>query len=385
MRDARGHYLETISEVDLSAFARNLNNIKQWVDGRQIILAVKANAYGHGIVPICREAFKLGISQVGVANLSEAVILRDSGVKNQIILLTPSTMEQIPSIVYHNLSPNVTSLSFAQILSQQSDKAGSVTHCQIELDTGMGRTGFMWDDCLGDILALARLDGIKINGFFTHFPVADSSDENDKAFTMLQLRRFASVVDKYKRFDKDLPLVHVSNSAGITSFPIYGNAVRPGIAAYGLKPCPSTESPFELEPVLSLKSQVVQIREMPKGWDIGYGRTYTTDKKELIAVVRCGYGDGLRRSLSNKGYVLIRNQKHPIVGRVSMDTIMVRLQDPEISLDDEVVLIGKQGQESISAEDHAKWTDTIPYEILTGISERVKRLYLRGGMVVGES
>ncbi len=386
MRDARGHYLETICEVDLSAFARNLSNIRKWVDGREIILAVKANAYGHGIVPICREAYKLGIKRVGVANLTEGVHLRDSGVRNQIFILTPSTIEQIPSIVKHSLSPNVTSLGFAQILSQQSVKAGMVTRCHIEIDTGMGRTGFLWDDALGDVLAIARLDGIKIDGIFSHFPVADSKDENDRAYTMIQLRRFAHVVEQYRRFDPDLPLVHISNSAGLTSFPIFGNAVRPGIAAYGVLPDPDMELPYDLEPVLTLKSQVVQIRELPKGWDLGYGRTYRTQtENELVGVIRCGYGDGLRRSLSNKGYVLIKGIRHPIIGRVSMDTIMVRLKRADISPDDEVIIIGSQGEETITANDHAKWTDTIGYEILTGISERVKRLYMRNGMIVGES
>ncbi|MFP4458006.1 MAG: alanine racemase [Candidatus Zixiibacteriota bacterium] len=386
MRDIRGHYLETISEVDLSAFRQNIEKIRTWVDNREIILAVKANAYGHGIVPICKEANRLGINKVGIANLAEGLLLRDSGVKCDIIMLTPPTLEQIPSIVHHGLIPNVTSLRFAEVLSQQSLKVGRKTKCHIEIDTGMGRSGMIFNDCIGDILAISRLKGIEIEGIFSHFPAADSDSENDHEFTMLQLRRFSAIIEKMKQHNFIVPLVHIANSAGILAYPIYGNAVRPGIMAFGLLPDRSIMPPIEIEPILTVKSQVIQIRHLPANWNISYRRTYRTRDKAQIAIIRMGYGDGLRLSASNTGHVLIRGKRRPIIGRICMDTTMVLINnDDNISLDDEVIIIGKQGNEVITASDHADWTNTINYEIITGISERVKRLYLRDGHIVGES
>jgi alanine racemase len=182
-----------------------------------------------------------------------------------------------------------------------------------------------------------------------------------------------------------LPLVHISNSAGLLFHPVYGNAVRPGIMCYGLLPTREMTLPFELEPILTLKSQVVQIRELPIGWNISYGRTASCELPTRIAVLRIGYGDGLKRALSNKGSVIIRNERLPIVGTVCMDTTMVAIGDAAVSLDDEVIILGKQGDECITADKHAELAGTINYEILTGISERVKRLYLRDGLIVAES
>jgi alanine racemase len=385
MRDTRGHYLETISEIDLSSFRRNIKQISEWVDDRTIILAVKGNAYGHGVVPICREALKMDVNHFGVANLTEAVELRDSGINSSIILLTPPTIEQVPSIVFHDIKPNVVSLEFAELLSAQSTKSGKITKCHVEIDTGMGRSGLFYEDALGDLCAIEKLSGIEIEGIFSHFPVADSTEIDDIRFTERQLDRFASIIEKYKALGYQVPLVHISNSAGIIAHPIYGNAVRPGIMAYGQIPAPGMVLPFPLESVMTLKTEIVSLRFLPSGWNVSYGRNFTTTELTRIATIRCGYGDGLRRCLSNQGYVLIRGRRFPIVGTICMDTTMVAIDDDTINQDDEVVVLGKQGGETITATDHASFCNTISYEILTGISERVKRLYIRDGLVVGES
>lgn len=381
MRDPRGHYLETFCEVDLSAFGRNLEAIRRWCGGREIILAVKANAYGHGVVPICREAQRHGVKRFGVATLVEGVQLRDAGIEGEIIVLTPPTLEQVPSVVYHDLSPNAVSRPLVEALSLEAKKAGKVVRVHVEVDTGMGRTGFPWYDAVGEIAAMARLPNVKIEGVFSHFPVADSTDPSDVEFTRMQLRRFAQVVETLKRGGIDIPLVHISNSAGILAHPIYGNCVRPGILAYGLYPSQEVRRSISVEPVLSLRTRVVQLRRFGPGTSISYGRTYVTRRSTCVAVIRAGYGDGLRRALSNRGEVLIRGKKRPILGRVCMDTTMVEV-DEEVELDDEVVIIGRQGTERITADDHARWAHTINYEILTGISERVRRVYVRDGEVV---
>ena len=381
MHDPRGHYLETFCEVDLSAFSRNIQAIKQRADNRQIILAVKANAYGHGVVPICREALSNGVHRFGVATLVEGVQIRDAGIDGEILILTPPTIEQIPSVVYHNLSPNVVSRQFAEALSAESVRAGKRIKIHIEIDTGMGRTGFHWFDAVGEIIAITKLPGLKLEGIFSHFPVADSRDKSDIEFTRRQLEKFANVIDSLNRGGIEIPTVHISNSAGILAHPIIGNAVRPGILAYGLYPSETVRKSVRVEPVLSLKTHVVQIRRHEPGDSISYGRTHIAMHRERVAVIRAGYGDGLRRALSNRGEVLIRGKRRQILGRVCMDTTIVEVDD-KVMLGDEVVIIGNQGNETISADDHARWTHTINYEILTGISERVRRVYVRDGEVV---
>lgn len=382
MYDPRGHHLETFCEIDLSVFARNIEAINRKTGGLPIILAVKANAYGHGIVPICLEAEKLGIKHFGVATLVEGVKIRDAGITGEIIILTPPTVEQMPSIVYHSLSPNIPNKFFAEALSLEAGRQKKIITFHIEVDTGMGRTGIPENDAVDEIRDIVRMPNIQLNGIFTHFPVADSVKEDDISFTRMQIRKFGDIVDKIRKSGIKVPMVHISNSAGILDYPIYGCAVRPGLLAYGLYPSPQVSRSIEVFPVLSLKTRVVQLRDYPAGSSISYGRTYITEKPSRIAVIRAGYGDGIKRVLSNKGFVLVKNKRRQIVGTVCMDTTMV-LVDDTVLPGDEVIVIGKQGNESISADDHAFWANTINYEILTGISERVPRVYLRDGKVVG--
>ena len=381
MHDPRGHFLETFCEVDLSAFGNNIDTISRWVDGREIILAVKANAYGHGVVPICREASLHGVRHFGVATLVEGVELCDAKIDGNIIILTPPTLEQVPSIVYHSLLPNVVNRQFAKALSVESVAANKTIGIHIEVDTGMGRTGIHWFDAVGEIYAISKLSGIKIEGVFSHFPVSDSTSKSDMEFTKIQLSRFAEVISSLQKGGIEIPFIHMSNSGGLLAYPIIGNCVRPGLLAYGLYPSEQVRKSIEVEPVMSLRTRVVQLRNLDIGASIGYGRTYITDRPTRIAIVRAGYGDGLRRALSNRGEVIIRGKKRPILGRVSMDSTMVEA-DSDICLDDEVVIIGKQNGVNITADDHAKWTHTINYEIITGISERVRRIYVKKGQVI---
>jgi len=381
MHDPRGHYLETFCEIDLSAFGRNLDSILRWSSNREIILAVKANAYGHGVVQICREAMEHGIHKFGVATLVEAVELCDAGIEAEIILLTPPTLEQIPSVVYHDLCPNVVNRRFAEALSAEAVKAGKTIRIHIEIDTGMGRTGFDWFDVIGEIVSIARLPGIKIEGVFSHFPSADSADKNDIEFTGRQLKKFSELINSMLKGGIEIASVHISNSSGILAHPILGNCIRPGLMAYGLYPSEEVRKSVKVEPVLSLKTRVIQLRNFEPGLSISYSRSFITTRPTRVAVIRAGYGDGLRRALSNRGETLIRGRKMPILGKVCMDTTIVEVDDT-VQLDDKVVIIGTQGKETITADDHARWTHTINYEILTGISERVRRVYVKNGEVI---
>ncbi len=381
MKDRRGFELETYCVVDLDAFRKNIENILEWVENRKVILAVKANAYGHGVVPICREASSAGIEHFGVATVDEGVSIRNSGVKDEIIVLTPATLEQIEAIVEYDLHPNVVSQTFAHALSVEAERQNKKAGCHIEIDTGMGRTGFWFSDAIGDIAQIAQLPWLSIEGIFSHFPVADSTGKSDIDFTTVQLNRFSAIIEKLSSLGISPPMVHMSNSAGILSHPVYGNGIRPGILAYGLYPSAETANSVVVKPILSLYSRVIQIREYPPGTSISYGRTYTTRSKESIAVFRAGYGDGLRRALSNRGFVLIRGKRYPIVGRVCMDMTMADVTGGQVELDDIVVILGEDNGGAITAEDHAIWAGTLNYEILTGLSERVKRLYKKNGQI----
>lgn len=377
--------LETFCVVDLDAFRENIIEIQRWVDNRTIILAVKANAYGHGVVPVCREASRAGVCHFGVATAAEGIAIRDAGIEGEIIILTPAILEQIEPIIEFDLRPNVVSETFAHALSAEGQRQGKVAGCHIEIDTGMGRTGFWHSDAVGDIVQIARLPNIEIKGVFSHFPVADSAKRSDRDFTRLQLNRFARIVNDLKKVGIEPPLVHISNSAGVLSHPVFGNGVRPGILAYGLHPSADTMNTVSVTPTMSMFTSVIQLREYPPGTSISYGRTYTTRGRQKIAVVRAGYGDGLRRALSNRGFVLIGGKRYPIVGRICMDMTMADVTGSPAQLDDRVVILGAEGGGSITAEDHAIWAGTLNYEILTGISERVKRLYRVGGRLLDAS
>ena len=385
MKDKHGFELETYCVVDLDAFHRNIENIKNWVDNRQIILAVKANAYGHGVVPICREAHSAGVDHFGIATVAEGIAIRQAGIDGEVIILTPATLEQVEPIVEFDLHPNIVSEIFAHALSTEGERRGKRVGCHIEIDTGMGRTGFWFTDAVGDIIRIAKLPNLSIEGIFSHFPVADSSNASDVEFTQLQLRRFSTVVEQLKKLGISPPLVHFSNSAGILSHPVYGNGIRPGILAYGLYPSSEAVGSVSVTPILSLYSRVIQLRKYPSGTSISYGRTYTTRGRERIAVIRVGYGDGLRRALSNRGFVLVRGKRYPIVGRICMDMAMADVTDGHIELDDKVVILGEDNGGSITAEDHAIWAGTLNYEILTGLSERVQRLYKKDGVICDAS
>jgi len=385
MRDLLGRYLEIWCEIDLDAFRRNIEKIIGLANKREIILAIKANAYGHGLVHIAKEAERAGIRFFGVATTAEGRALREAGIRSEIIVLTPASLEQIDEIVEYNLTPNVVTRLFAEALSAKGESLGRPLKCHIEVDTGMGRTGFYYEDVMGELMSILRLPYLNVQGIFSHFPVADSNKKEDIEFTYKQIERFKNMLKLLEKFGFSPPLFHIANTAGILDYPEFGNAIRPGILAYGLYPSPATKHLIEVEPILKLKAKIVQIQDFPPEWSISYGRTYKTKERTKVAVIRAGYGDGLRRGLSNKGYVLIRGRRYPIIGTICMDMTMCDLgAGGDIKLDDDVVIIGEDGGECITADDHAEIVGTINYEILTGISVRVPRLYFRQGKLVGQ-
>lgn len=372
----------TWAEIDLDAISHNIqaykNHLKPDVE---IIAVVKANAYGHGALPVARAALQAGASRLAVHRLIEGIELRRGGIDAPILVMgyTPTSGAELAA--RWRITPSLITLDFAQAFSAQAQALGSRLPVHIKVDTGMGRYGLLLDEVLEFTRSLQRLPGIYVEGMFTHFSTADSADT---IHTLDQLAAFNQVVTRLKQEGLAPPCLHTANSAAAMHYPeAKFQAVRIGIGMYGMKPSLEWEPPFQIIPALALKSLVTRLRDLPAGSAIGYGRTFITSDMTRVALVPIGYGDGYHRNLSNKGVALVGGKRAPVLGRVSMDQIVVDVtQIPGVQQDDEVVLIGSQGGECISAEEIAALTDTINYEVTTSLLPRVVRVYRSGGEIV---
>jgi len=375
------HHL-TWAEVDLDAIAHNARGLKERAgEGTELMAVVKANAYGHGAVPVARTALENGASRLAVNRVLEGVELRQAGLTAPILILGYSLPGEAETIVRWDLTPTVTTVEGALALSAMSDRQGKVTPIHVKVDTGMGRFGLLPDEVVPFVRRIAKLPGLKLEGLFTHFAIADLAD---KTYTCRQFDRYMQVVRQLEDAGFTIPLKHVANSAADLDRPeMHLDMVRCGIALYGLRPSDEVEPAIPLKPAMALKSRVARVRTLPPGSSISYGCTYTTTRPTPVALVPVGYGDGYHRILSNKGSVLIGGKRAPIVGRVCMDQFVVDVTGHEgVRQDDEVVVFGRQGEEEISAEEVAALAGTINYEVVTSILPRVTRVYLKEGQVV---
>jgi alanine racemase len=366
-------------EVDLNRFRRNLAAIAAAIGPRrQILLVVKADAYGHGAVEIARCAVANGVSMLGVATLHEGIELRAAGVDVPIVILSPGLLSEVEEIVEHRLTPCVASLDFAQRLSDRCVAHQLLCRVHVEVDTGMGRAGVAEGDAVPFIERLIGLPNLRLEGVFTHFPDADSgrTDVSEE-----QLRRLGEVLHALEIRKIEVPLRHAANSAGILSVhDSYLDLVRPGILAYGFYPSRAVPRTVEVEGVMAFKTRIVQIRDVPPGRSISYGRTFQTTRWMRMAVLAVGYGHGYPWALSNRGEVLIRGRRAPIVGRITMDLTMADLTAiPEAAVEDEVVLWGEQGGHALDLNEVAERAQTIPYDLLCNMGKRVVRLFLTDG------
>ncbi len=371
--------LPTWVEIDLDALAENIRTIRRSI-GRDvaILLTVKADAYGHGAVQIARAADEI-VDWFGVATLDEALELSRAEVGRRILILSPVIDREIPGVVDNGFAATISSLEFAVSIAAYAASKNRVAEVHVEVDTGMGRTGFFPGEVEDLVTAIARLPGLYLGGLFTHYPVSDI----DPVFTREQARRFLAVVANVKAAGVEVPLIHSANSAALAAVPeTHMEMVRPGLVAYGRQPTGVAKS-LRVRPVMSWRSRLVQVRRVPRGTPVSYGRTYVTARDTWVGVVPVGYGHGYPYRLSNVGRMLVGGQPAPIIGRVTMDMTMVDLTDvaPPPAVGDEVVLTGRSGGNEISVDDIAGWAGTIPYEIMCGISKRVPRMYLRGGRI----
>ncbi|MEW5909044.1 MAG: alanine racemase [Thermodesulfobacteriota bacterium] len=379
------------AEIDLDAISSNIRELRRMIRSETAMMAVvKADGYGHGAAEIAREALNTGARYLGVARTEEGVRLRKSGLSAPILVFGFTPKDSFHDLVRYDLTQSAWSYESCAGLSEFATLSGKPIKVHIKIDTGMGRLGI----CAGtfppypaslesmnekrkELESIFRLPGLIREGIFTHFATADSPD---KTYANAQFETFMEFLELLKRSQMEFSLRHAANSAALIEMPeTHLDLVRPGISLYGLYPSPTTDrSRIKLYPAMTLKTRIIHLKEVSSGFKVSYGITCQTEKRTRIATLPLGYADGYDRGLSSRGYVLIRGVKAPIMGRVCMDLTMCDVGHiPGVSLNDEVVVFGRQGTEAVSIDRIAEMLDTINYEIVTSISVRVPRVYIR--------
>lgn len=363
--------------VDLDALAANFRAIREQVAPAKVMPILKANAYGHGLVPVARLMEHLGADYLGVAVLEEGILLRKMGIRTPILVLGGIWGSQVPLFLKYDLTLTASSIEKLQQIDQAAEALGTVARVHLKIDTGMERIGVHYYDAEAFLEAALRCRHVRVEGIYSHFANADAADLTS---ARLQLERFQEVLRFYEKRSLPLPLRHMANSAAILRLPeAYFDLVRPGILLYGVYPSPEVPRTVTVRPALSWVSRVVYFKVTKPGHPVSYGWTWAPQRMTRIVTVPVGYGDGYFRAMSNKAQVLIRGKRYPQVGRICMDQMMVDIGWDSAYNGDEVVLIGCQGEECITAEDLAAWAGTIPYEVLTNITTRVPRVYIGQG------
>lgn len=364
----------TFGEVDLNALEFNYRQIQKRIPkNTKLLTVVKADAYGHGAVPVSLKLEKLGVEYLGVAIPEEGMELRKGGVKTPILILGGIYGGEVESIIRFQLTPVVFRTELLKLLSIEANRRRKRVKVHLKVDTGMGRLGVpfpIWPNFLKEV---RQFTNIEIEGLLSHFSM--TNEERD--YTQNQWRLFQEAVAVAHEMGISPRYIHIANSATLITFPRFSlNLVRPGIMLYGSYPSPFYQDLIKLKPVMNLKTKIYYLKQVPPKSRISYGGTFQTERKSLIATLPIGYADGYSHHLSNCGEVLIRGKRAPVIGRVCMDFIMVDVTDiPRVSEGDEVVLIGRQGREEITADEIANKIGTISYEILCSIGKRVPRIY----------
>jgi alanine racemase len=367
----------TRAEVSLDALEANLAAIRSRAGGLPVMGVVKADAYGHGAVPVARALAAAGIDRLAVALLEEAQELRRAGIEVPILVMGPLEPAQMEAVVRERVTPALFREDQIAALQAAASRASRAAPFHLKVDTGMGRLGVPWTRAGALLEILARSPALALEGVFSHLACADDPDH---PLTRVQRERFDEVVGLIRSRGHAPPLLHLANSAAVLDrLPEGLTLVRPGLLLYGYRPSPRNRE-IPLAPVLRLASRIVLVKEVPEGEAVGYGATFVARRKSRIATVAAGYDDGVIRSLSNRGHFLVRGRRVPIAGRISMDLTTLDVTDfPEAALGDEAVLVGSQGGELQGADQVAAEAGTVSWEILCGIGWRVPRLYFRGG------
>ena len=378
------------AEIDLKAIAHNIKELRRIThpDAR-LMGVVKANGYGHGAIEVARCTLQNGAAVLGVARIEEGVQIREAGIEVPILIFGYTLPERTPDLFEYDLTQTVYTYASAQVLSRTATSLKKKIKIHLKIDTGMGRLGLLPQDFQGDnsvalnadaiqeTLAIASLGGLELEGIFTHFATADSAE---KTYAEDQLDLFMIFLDRLRKAGLEPRVRHAANSAALIDMPqSHLDMVRPGIASYGLHPSDEVNKKHvSLKPAMALKARIIHLKKVPAGFAVSYGSTHRTPTATTIATIPIGYADGLNRLLSSSGRMLVHGQRAPIIGRVCMDLTMLDVGHIEnVRMDDEVVIFGQQGNGSITVDEIASSLNTINYEIVSTITARVPRVYLR--------
>jgi len=365
-------YRPTWAEINLNHLEYNFKKVKSLLRPQiKVLVTVKADAYGHGLVPVAKRLVVCGVDYFGVASIDEGIELRKAGIKTPILLLGLILKEDINPLFTYKLTPTICDRAMASVLNAKAAALKQKMPVHIKVDTGMGRIGVLSAQALGLVKDIYKFKNIIIQGIFTHFALADSN----RKITNQQINLFNKLISDLKKIGITIPLVHAANSIGLISYRhSHFTMVRPGLVIYGLYP--KKKLGLNLKPVLSLKTKVVFIKQVGPGYGISYGATYKTSRTTHIVSLPVGYGDGYPRNLSNLGWLLIGGRRFRISGRICMDQIMVDVGNFKPKIGAPVVLIGQQGGRQVTAEELADLSGTISYEIVSGLGSRIPRIYL---------
>lgn len=377
-------YYRVHADVNLDAIYKNIEETRNIMNpDTKLMVIIKADGYGHGAVPIAKVLNPI-VDAFGIAIIEEGIELRENGITKPLLILGVTPVPLYSKLVEYDIMPAIFSYERAKVLSEEAKKQNKTAKLHIAVDTGMSRIGFpVNEESVEEICKIAELDGIEIDGCFSHFATAD---ETDKTFTLQQINKFQTFVDKLEEKGIHIPVKHLSNSAGIMEVPgAHYDMVRQGISTYGLYPSEEVDkSRLKLQPAMEIKSYITYVKTLEAGVGISYGQTYVTEEKRKIATVPVGYADGYPRALSNQGYVLIRGKKASITGRICMDQFMVDVTDiPGVTEGDIVTLVGRDKDEYISVEELAAMSHSFNYEFICDIGKRVPRVYYYRGERIG--
>jgi len=360
--------------IDLKILKENFNKIKQHVKPARVMPILKANAYGHGLVRIAQLMQELNADYIGVAVLEEGILLRENGIELPILVLGGIWGNQIPIFLKHNLTMTASSIEKLNQIDEIAGKMNIKAKVHLKIDTGMERIGVHYYNAKDFLNAAVKTKNVIIEGIYSHFA---NSEKSDLSYTKLQLERFQEVIWYAEKIFPEKPIFHISNSGAILQMPEANlDMVRPGIMLYGVYPSNEVKKTVELKLALTWKSIVVYFKVIKPNHPVGYGSTWQTDHNIRSVTIPVGYGDGYMRSMSHKAEVIIRGKRYPVIGTISMDQIVVNIENDTAYNGDEVILIGSDGNSKITVEEMAEWAGTIPYEILTNINTRVPRVYI---------
>jgi alanine racemase len=367
------------AEIDTAALRSNWRALRQKLAPNvQMLAVVKADGYGLGLLTVAQVAVDEGAAYLGVSSVEEGIRLREAGVQTPILILgSLFPFESFSLLFKHRLTPTIASLEAADALDQMAGERKEKCPIHLKIDSGFGRIGVSAANAPALIQQVSQKENLVIEGLYTHF----ASSDLDADYTLAQAKAFFAALEKVQAQGIRPRWIHLANSSALLKFPeTHGTLVRPGLAYYGVPPYAGASSAVSLKTVVTWKSRVIFIKTVPAGTSVSYARTWTAKRPTRVATLAAGYADGLPRIVSNKGQVLLGGRRVPILGRVTMDMTMVDATElPDCHVGDEAVLLGRQGQEEITAQELAEWAETNAYEILCGIGARVPRITTHGG------